>query len=245
MKIIGVIPARYASTRMPGKPIANINGKPMIWWVYNQALKCKRLDTVVIATDDKRIVDVCNEYSLPVIMTRSDHDTPTSRLHEVSTKIKGDLYLLIMGDEPLINAQSFSLILPNENDKISNFHVAVLTNTLIDATEVVDFSNQKVVSNTKGHAMLISRSPIPYPKGTLEFKYEKVTGIQLFSVNALNFFVSTKKSILEKAEENDLMRFIENDIPVKVINSPYKTVSVDTPKDLEYVKKVISERENN
>lgn len=239
MKIVGIIPARYQSSRLPGKPIRDICGKPMIWWVYQQAIKCKNLSKVYIATDDDRIFVECQKYQMPVIMTSKNHDTPTSRLYEVSTTIDSDIYLLIMGDEPLVSSECFDLILPKED--IPDYYVAALSNTLHSPTEVIDFSNQKVVCNSKRNAMLISRSPIPYPKGTLDFDYEKVTGVQLFSKKSLEFFNNTDKSLLEKAEENDLMRFIENDIPVKMINSPYKTISVDTEKDLEIVRNIIKE----
>lgn len=237
MKVIGVIPARYDSSRMPGKPIKDILGKPMIWWVYQQVIKNKKLSEVVVATDDERIFQECVKYEMKVIMTRKDHDTPTSRLCEVATKTDGDLYLMIMGDEPLVNEECFSLILPDK--EAPDYYVAALTNILTNPTEVIDFSNQKVVTNKDRHALLISRSPIPYPKGTLDFTYEKVTGVQLFSKHALEFFDKTEKSLLEKAEENDLMRFIENGIPVKMIISDYKTISVDTEKDLEKVREIL------
>lgn len=240
MRIIGVIPARYNSSRMPGKPIADILGKPMIWWVYQQAIKETRFTQIVIATDDQRIYTVCSKYDLNVILTSKEHDTPTSRLYEVSTRIEGDLYLMLMGDEPLINSESFSLIIPE--GQIPEYYVAALTNILTEATAVIDFSNQKVVTNAKREALLISRSPIPYPKGTLEFQYEKVTGIQLYSKKALEFYNRTPKSLLERAEENDLLRFIENGIIVKMIISPYKTISVDTPKDLKLVREILKER---
>ena len=113
MKLIGVIPARYASTRMPGKPLADILGKPMIWWVYQEAKKCKKLDDVFIATDDERIAEACRTYGMEYCMTSPDHDTPTGRIWEVSTKVEADLYLQIMGDEPLINVKAFDLILPD------------------------------------------------------------------------------------------------------------------------------------
>lgn len=242
MKVLGVIPARFGSGRLPGKPIADICGKPMIWWVYQEAIKSQFLSEVVVATDDERIFNVCKEYSIQVLMTREDHDTPTSRLYEVSTKIDADLYLMLMGDEPLINHDSFSLVIPQNVENLNNYYVAVLTNSIERPSEVVDFSNQKCVTNAKGEILLISRSPIPYPKGTLEFEYEKVTGIQIFSKAALAFYNSTEKSLLEIAEENDLMRFVENDIKVNAIKSEYKTISVDTKKDLELVRKIIKER---
>lgn len=237
MKILGVIPARYASSRMPGKPLMDIEGRPMLWWVYQEAKKLIAISDIVVATDDERIYQSCESLDMNVIMTSASHDTPTSRLCEVSRKIDADLYLMIMGDEPLVDVRCFSLIIPVR--EISGYYVAALTNALTNPTEVIDYSNQKVVTNAERNALLISRSPIPYPKGTLDFVYEKVTGVQLFSKAALSFFAVTPKSLLEKAEENDLMRFIENGVSVQMILSPYKTVSVDTPKDLEYVREKI------
>jgi 3-deoxy-manno-octulosonate cytidylyltransferase (CMP-KDO synthetase) len=242
MKIIGVIPARYDSSRLPGKPLADICGKPMIWWVYQQAMKAKRLSGVYVATDDERIVNTCNALSMHVLLTSKNHDTPTSRLYEVSTQLEADFYLLIMGDEPLVNADSFELIMPKGNTR--DHYVAALTNELHTPTEVIDYSNQKVVTNQWGETLLISRSPIPYPKGSLDFTYKKVTGVQLFSKKALQFYNGTSKSTLEKTEENDLIRFFENRIPVIMIHSPYKTISVDTHKDLELVRKEMKENIN-
>lgn len=242
MRVLGVIPARFYSSRMPGKPIADILGKPMIWWVYQQAKKCSSFSEVVVATDDERIFNKCMELEMKVIMTSDSHDTPTSRLYEVSTKIDADFYTLIMGDEPLVDERCFALVLP---DGFQNeYYVGALTNVLTNPTEVIDYSNQKVVTNAKREALLISRSPIPYPKGALDFQYEKVTGVQIFSKKALVFFHNTQKSLLEKAEENDLIRFIENDIPVKMTVSNYKTISVDTPKDLRMVRQLLEEKVN-
>ena len=240
MKVIGVIPARYHSSRLPGKPIVDICGRPMIWWVYQQTKKCESFDEVVIAVDDPRIQAVCDRYEMKSLMTSTEHDTPTSRLYEVSTKLEGDLYVLAMGDEPLIDARCFDLIIPERLE--TEYYVAGLVDVLDKATEVIDFSNQKVVTNAKGEAMLISRSPIPYPKGYLDFEYKKITGVQIFSPKALEFFNRTEKSILEKAEENDLMRFVEHGIPVKIIESGYKTISVDTQKDLEMVRDIIRKK---
>lgn len=243
MKIIGVIPARYQSSRLPGKPLADILGKPMIWWVYNAAKQCKKLDDLVIATDDERIMEVCRQYDMPALMTRADHDTPTARIHEVSTMVDADLYLQIMGDEPLIDARAFDLILPDTLPE-DPYYVAGVSNIMEHPADVIDFSNQKVACNARREILLISRSPIPYPKGTLDFEYEKITGIQLFSKLALDFYAHTPKSALEMAEENDLMRFIENGHTVHAVVSPYKTVSVDTPKDVNIVCEILKQRGN-
>ena len=241
MKTIAVIPARYASTRMPGKPLADVLGKPMIWWVYRAAKACAKLDDVLIATDDTRIADVCAQYDMKCVMTSPDHDTPTGRIWEVSTKVDADLYLQLMGDEPLVDPAAFDLILPDTLPDDACY-VAVLTNVMQHPADVVDFSNQKVVTNAAREVLMISRSPIPYPKGTLDFDYEKVTGIQLYSKQALQFYHDTPKSILERAEENDMMRYVENGRKVHAIVSPYKTVSVDTPKDLALVNEILKEK---
>jgi 3-deoxy-manno-octulosonate cytidylyltransferase (CMP-KDO synthetase) len=241
MKMIAVIPARYQSTRMPGKPLADVLGKPMIWWVYQEAKKCTKLADCVIATDDARIAEACERYGMNYCMTAQSHDTPTSRIWEVSTKMDADLYLQVMGDEPLIDVRAFDLILP-DTLPADPCYVAVLTNVLSHPADVIDFSNQKVVTNAAREILLISRSPIPYPKGTLDFEYEKVTGIQLYSKQALAFYHATPKSILEKAEENDMMRYVENGHTVHAILSPYKTVSVDTPKDLALVNEILAKR---
>ena len=241
MKTIAVIPARYQSTRLPGKPLADILGRPMIWWVYQEAKKCPKLADVVVACDDERIAAACREYGMNYLMTSPDHDTPTGRIWEVSTKLDADLYLQVMGDEPLINAAAFDLILP-DTLPADPYYVSVLTNVMGHPADVVDFSNQKVVTNARREILMISRSPIPYPKGTLDFEYEKVTGIQLYSKQALAFYHETPKSLLEKAEENDMMRFIENGHTVHAIVSPYKTVSVDTAKDLALVCEILQKQ---
>ena len=241
MKTIAVIPARYQSTRLPGKPLADILGKPMIWWVYQEAKKCPKLADVVVACDDERIAAACREYGMNYLMTSPDHDTPTGRIWEVSTRLDADLYLQVMGDEPLINAAAFDLILPHTLPD-DPYYVSVLTNVMGHPADVVDFSNQKVVTNARREILMISRSPIPYPKGTLDFEYEKVTGIQLYSKQALAFYHETPKSLLEKAEENDMMRFIENGHTVHAIVSPYKTVSVDTAKDLALVCEILQKQ---
>jgi len=235
MKVLCVIPARYNSTRFPGKPIADICGKPMIWWVYDKVKKSNMFAEVVIATDDDRIMNVCHRYEMNAVMTSEKHDTPTSRLHEISTRFDYDLYVMIMGDEPLIDERCLPLIVPSKD--IPEYYVAALTNRIDNPADVIDYTNQKVVTNKKREALFISRSPIPYPKGTLDIVYEKVTGVQAFSKAVLDFYEETPKSEIEKAEENDLMRFIENGIPVKMTISEYKTVSVDSEKDLEIVRK--------
>lgn len=243
LKVIGVIPSRYGSTRFPAKPLSDICGKPMVWYVYQQALKAKGISEVYVATDDQRIVDVCDKYGMNVIMTSTEHKTPNDRVHEVSTKIDADIYVCINGDEPLIEPAVIERSLPEEKDMddLEYFYSNVIT-TISNPVEVVDPTNIKAVANAQGDAMWASRSPIPYPKGNMEFEYKKIVGIAAFSKKALQFYVDTPRSQVEFTEELDLYRFLENGKKVKLKEIECHTLSVDTPKDLERVRAVMAEK---
>lgn len=243
MKIIGVIPARYKSTRFEGKPLADICGKPMIWWVYNQAKKVDELDEVYIATDDEQIEKICRKLNLNVIMTSSEHQTPTDRIYEVSTIIDSDLYICINGDEPLIDPETIRKVIPNEVN-LHEEYVANIITTIKDPVEVIDFTNLKVVTDINGKGMYISRSPIPYPKGSMDCLYKKHVGVVAFNSKALQFYVNTTRGIIEKIEDIDLLRFIENNKKVIFIDIDCDTLSVDTPKDLRRVIEIISRFES-
>ena len=240
MKIIGIIPARYNSSRFEGKPLADICGKPMIWYVYNQVKKVKEINEVYVATDDERIENVCKDFGINVIMTKNTHKTPTDRIHEVSDKIVADIYLSINGDEPLIDPETIKAVIPKNN--VNDIFVANIITTIEDPVEVVDFTNLKVVTNEKGEGIYISRSPIPYPKGSMDCKYKKHVGVYAFNKKALNFYVNTKRGNLEKVEDIDLLRYIENRIKVNFIDVDCHTLSVDTPKDLDRVIKIIKNK---
>lgn len=233
MKIVVVIPARYQSSRFPGKPLADICGKPMIWWVYNNVSKSNKFNEVVVATDDNRIEKVCLEYGINCIMTSSHHENHISRVWEVSNKIDADYYICVNGDEPLINYKDVEKIIPKNNEKIDYFKGAY--RELVDPVETIDSANIKLVLNKEGRCIYISRIPIPFPKNSLIFKYKKYVGIECFSKKGLDFFHNTKMGVLEKIEDIDHLRFIENgkNIYFQKINS--KSISVDTPKDLEKV----------
>jgi 3-deoxy-manno-octulosonate cytidylyltransferase (CMP-KDO synthetase) len=231
MKVIGVIPARYASSRFPGKPLADIHGKPMIWWVYQQAKKTISFSSVVVATDDQRIFDACQSYDISVVMTSADCPTPANRIHEISCKIDADLYVEINGDEPLIEPETIeSVIPPGVAD--NQPYVGSLYSIITDAIDAIDPTNLKVVVSHNGYGMYVSRSPIPFPKGSLNFTYKKYIGIVAFNKSALDFYAATPRGEIEIAEDMDLLRFIENGIPVHFGEVDCKTISVDTEKDL-------------
>lgn len=241
-KALGVIPSRYQSSRFPGKPLADICGHPMLWWVYQQATKASSLDGLIVATDDKRIADACIQFNMDYILTSADHNTPTSRLYEVSTKIEYDYYVFIGGDEPLIEPEAIDSVVIEA--KTSGVPCVNAMTKIKTAPEVIDFTNIKVVTNDFGKLLYTTRSPLPFPKGGLDFDYMKFVGIGAFSRSALEIYNNTPKSKLEKIEECDLLRFIEQDIPVKMVEVSCRNVSVDTPKDLELAKQIIQSKMN-
>ena len=238
MKIIAVIPARYASTRFPGKPLVDICGKPMIWWVYNKVLEVKELDEVYVATDDERIEKACKEYNMNVIMTRNDHPNHINRIQEVSEKIEADYYICVNGDEPLIDPISIQKIVPTKEDN-DNIVFIGARRKLTDPAETIDSANIKMVIGNNDLCMYLSRTPIPYPKGSLFIDYWKYVGIECFNKKALDFFVNTKMGVIEKVEDIDHIRFLENGIKIYFKEVKSDSLSVDTPKDLEKVIKII------
>jgi len=240
MKVVGVIPARYASTRFPGKPLADICGKPMLWWVYHQVKKVSLIDEVFIATDDKRISDVCEEFDIPVIMTSDKHETSTERVNEVACQIKADIYVCINGDEPLISPKTIEAVIPDSAD---GFFAANLMTEINDPVEVIDNTNIKVITDNLSYALFMSRSPIPFPKASVDYKYRKHLGVLSYTKEALTFFAATTKGYNELIEDINELRFIENRKPLRMVEVISNSLSVDTPKDLNYVRTVIQERE--
>ncbi len=232
MKIIAVIPARYNSTRFIGKPLAEINGKPMIYHVYKNVKKSKKIDEIYVATDDERIQKACEQYDINVIMTK-EHDNHIERVQEVSCNIYADYYVCINGDEPLINYKDIDSVLPK---KIGEFRFFQGTyRKLNDPAETIDSGNIKVILNKDNKCIYITRAVAPFPKGTLNFCYNKYVGIECFTKEGLDFFANTEMGILEKIEDIDHLRFIENDIPIYFKEVKNESISVDTLKDLEKV----------
>ncbi|MCM1139753.1 MAG: 3-deoxy-manno-octulosonate cytidylyltransferase [Muribaculum sp.] len=239
MKIIAIIPARYSSTRFPGKPLADICGKPMIWWVYNQVSQVKRFSDVFVAIDDERIRQACEDMGIKYVMTRNDHPDHIARIQEVSDKVEADIYVCVNGDEPLISPKCIDQALPEDNEKIF-FSGAMRKMT--DAAETIDPSRIKVVVSDTGRCLYITRTPAPYPKGSLMFAYNKYVGIECFSKEALDFFVATPQANLEKIEDIDHLRFLEHGRELKFKYVDSESISVDTPKDLEKVR-ILMEKE--
>lgn len=242
MNILGVIPARYQSTRFPGKPLADICGKPMIWWVYQQCLNVKSFSDVVVATDDKRIYDCCINNGMKPIMTQSSHMTGTDRIAEVAEKIDADLYVNVQGDEPLLEANVIEeAIIPFFKDR--ELQISNLMTKIVDPVDAINITVPKVITNNSGRGIYLTRALSPYPKGSIEYSYYKQVCVYGFKPEALMFFSEYGKKYgkakNEKIEDIEILRFIENGYRVQYIEVETDTVAVDTNKDLEKVIKLM------
>lgn len=245
MKIIGVIPARYASSRFPGKPLADICGKPMIWWVYQQCKKVDDFDEVYIATDDQRIMDAAEKYGMKAIMTSDKHKTGTDRIGEVAEKIPADLYVNIQGDEPMIEPETIrKAIIPfydNPSLEITN-----LMTKIHDPVDVVNFTVPKVIVNKDNVGVYLTRSTAPYPKGSIDYSYYKQVCVYGFKPDTLKFYCDYGKKYgkarVEAIEDIEILRFIENGYKVQYVEVDSCTVAVDTQNDLEKVRRIVAEK---
>lgn len=243
MKIIGVIPARYESSRFPGKPLADICGKPMIWWVYQQCKKVSEFRDVYVATEDERIYNACVELDMDVIMTSDKHKTGTDRIGEVAEKIQADLIVNIQGDEPLLEPETImAAIEPFESD--AELQISNLMTKIKDPVDVVNFTVPKVVTNKEGIGIYLTRSAAPYPKGSIDYSYYKQVCVYGFKPEALRFYcdygVKYGRGKVESIEDIEILRFIENGYKVKYIEVDSETIAVDTPKDLERVRTIVA-----
>ena len=245
MKIIGVIPARYASTRLPGKPLKDICGHPMVWWVYQRARLVDKLDEIYVATDDERIKSVCVKNNIPVIMTANTHQTGANRLWEVSEMVKGDFYVQLNGDEPLINTNAIAAVIPEQIPQNREFGTNIITE-IKEAAQVMDSSNIKMVFDQKMNALYMSRTPIPYPFHTIDFQYYKHVGIIGYNKKMLDFYNKTTPGKFERIEGIDTLRFIDYGKQLHLIYVPEcYSLSVDTQKDFEIVKKMMEEQRDD
>ena len=240
MRITCVIPARYNSSRLPGKPLADICGKPMLWWAYQNALKIDDFDNVICAIDDARVESACKTLGMSYIMTSSDHPNHISRVWEVSEQISSDYYVCINGDEPALDSDNIMSMLPNSISQ--DPFVMCAMRKLTKPAETMDSSKIKVVVDAEGRGVYMSRSPVPYPGGTLLFDHNKYVGIEVFNKKALDFFNSSKPGKIELIEDIDHLRFIENRVPILFREVSSDAISVDTPKDLEKVRLLISSK---
>ena len=237
--ILAVIPARYESSRLPGKPLADICGKPMIYRVWENAIQVPLFDNVIVATDDLRIASICEKYNMNYMMTDKKHPNCTSRLGEVARQYKADIYVSVNGDEPLIDCMNITSIVQEAIMKYPAFTFGC--RYLEEPSEVIDPSNIKVIVNENDNrCVYISRTPIPCPYKRIDFKYKKSIGIECYSKESLDFFLNKQPTEYETIEDLTFLRFIENNKPIYARRIDGNSLSVDTQKDLEKVREIYS-----
>ncbi|MGA2146447.1 MAG: 3-deoxy-manno-octulosonate cytidylyltransferase [Bryobacteraceae bacterium] len=234
-KILGVIPARFGSSRFPGKALAPIASKPMLQHVYERARMARYLTSVVIATDDDRIYQAAREFGARVRMTRSDHPSGTDRVAEVAASENADIVVNIQGDEPLIDPAAIdAAVLPVEHDP--DVAMATLKKRIEDPREIDDPNVVKVVTDLAGDAVYFSRCPIPFDRDrAADTRYFKHIGLYVYRTDFLCAYPGLPVGPLERTERLEQLRALENGFRIRVAETEYESIGVDTPADLECV----------
>jgi 3-deoxy-manno-octulosonate cytidylyltransferase (CMP-KDO synthetase) len=236
MKVIAVIPARLASTRLPRKMLREIAGVPLLELTYRAVHRCPELEEVVVATDADEIFQFCQCRCFSVRMTSPDHRSGTERTHEISTIIPADVYIDVQGDEPLTRPEHISTLV----EVMRSPEVEV--GTLKTVAAEVDINNPgavKVVTDTAGRALYFSRAAIPFDRDGAHPRYYKHLGIYGHRKDALDKFVRWPESALERSERLEQLRFLENRVPIYVAETPFDTVGVDTEEDVRRVEEIL------
>ncbi|MEW5895711.1 MAG: 3-deoxy-manno-octulosonate cytidylyltransferase [Candidatus Omnitrophota bacterium] len=244
-KAIGVIPARWASTRFPGKVLADLNGKPMIYYVWRQARKSSLLQDVIIACDAEHVEKACKAFGAKAVMTSSEHQSGTDRIAEAVRNVDADIVVNIQGDEPLISPDVIDRLAAELINADKHCPVATVIKRIDDEADVANPNVVKVVVDCNGYALYFSRHGIPYHRSRKEWGsgtvYFKHLGIYAYRKNFLMGFHSLPVSFLEEAEKLEQLRVLEAGLKIKTITTESETLGVDTPEDLERVARVLKE----
>ncbi|MBU1487366.1 3-deoxy-manno-octulosonate cytidylyltransferase [bacterium] len=236
MKVVGIIPARYGSTRFPGKPLALINDKPMIWHTYERALKAKRIDELIVATDDDHIFEVVKNFGAEAVLTFTIFKSGTDRVAAVARDIEADIIVNIQADEPFIDPSSIDKAIEAAAEDPLVL-VSTLKCRIKKEEELTDPNVVKVVTNKKGEALYFSRAPIPYCFRENRLYYKHI-GLYVFRRDFLFAFTDLPPSALEETEGLEQLRILENGYPIKVVETEYEGIGVDTKEDLEKVEAI-------
>jgi 3-deoxy-manno-octulosonate cytidylyltransferase (CMP-KDO synthetase) len=240
-KVVVVIPARYGSTRLPGKPLVMLAGKPMIQRVFERAKLAKRADQVIVATDDERIVKAVEAFGGEARMTRSDHRTGTERVAEVAAHVKGDVFVNVQGDEPLLDpaAVDTAVACLLEEPQAS---IATVATPIKTPADIMDPNVVKMVLDFDGNAIYFSRAPIPWVRDTgskVQARHLKHLGLYVFERRALLEYPTLPPGELERIEQLEQLRWMENGWKIRVAEVERDAVSVDMPEDVARVEKLL------
>ncbi|MFD8011583.1 3-deoxy-manno-octulosonate cytidylyltransferase [Streptomyces sp. NPDC058955] len=238
---IAVIPCRWGASRFPGKPLAQLGNKPLFWHVHQRCMEAKRLDGVLVATDDERIEDACRELGIDCMRT-GDHPTGTDRVAECAQRLHADAYINVQGDEPFISPAAIDAV-SEALEHLTPGTLAVNAYAeLDDASTVLDHNVVKVVVDADRHALMFSRQPIPYPRGARP-KYLRQLGLYGLTGTALSLFRQLPHGPLERTEGIEMLRFIEHGHRVKMLPVMDDGLAVDTPEDLARASRFLRSRQ--
>lgn len=254
MRIAALIPARYASTRLDGKVLADIAGKPMVQHVYERTSQAGCFDTVAVATDDVRVVEAVRAFGGNVEMTRPDHASGTDRIAEVAAKTDYDLIVNVQGDEPLIDPQVITAAVEPFRHE-TGLRIGTIATPITRTEEHLDPAAVKVVVDRHGFALYFSRAPIPYfridgpqpppdaprqhPCGLWPLKH---IGLYVYTREALLWLADLPRTQLEQTEGLEQLRALENGCRIRVVQVDYSPIGVDTPQDLQIVREILEEK---
>lgn len=248
MRITAIIPARFASTRFPGKPLVKILGKTMIERVCERVNKCTTIDRVIVATDDRRICQAVTAFGGEAWMTRSDHASGTDRLAEVAESLEADLVVNVQGDEPLIDPSMIdAAVAPLRDDP--SIPMGTLKTLICDWQEFRDPNVVKVVTDCAGNALYFSRSPIPLPRDEwlaaslplADLNVYKHIGLYVYRRDFLLHFAAMPQSYLEKLEKLEQLRALEHGYRIRVVETDQLSIGVDAPEDVARVETILRE----
>lgn len=236
-----VIPARYASTRFPGKIIAPILGKPMIWYVYRGALQSKLASEIIVATDSEKIKEIVESFGGKAILTKGDFPSGTDRVFAAVKDKKYDIVVNLQGDEPLIQGKVLDLLIENLINSKADIATPCYT---ADESEAQNPNRVKIVTDSQGYALYFSRSPIPYYRNHSKAKeYLVHIGIYAYRYHSLEKFVKLPESELEKKEKLEQLRALEYGMKIKIVKTAFRSHPVDTPEDLKIVENLLKNKE--
>ena len=240
--MLAVIPARHASSRFPGKPLAPLAGRPMIQHVVERVQRAELVSRVVVATDDAAIQKAVEAFGAEAVLTRSDHRTGTDRVAEVAARWPAEIYVNVQGDEPLVDPGTVDALVAAmlEDDAVQ---IATPCTAITHRNDIVDPHICKVTRDFDGNALYFSRAPIPWVRETSESvaaRHWKHLGLYAFRRDALLEFPALPPGELERLEQLEQLRWLENGFRIRVIETEYDAISVDVPADLERVERILS-----